>query len=141
MKKKPSYTLFNHTADLGLIVKGESCEGLFKNAGLALMDLMILNKSHGPGVKMDVSINGSDLPDLMVKWLSELLYLFEGERLVINEIGINSISSRNIRADLKTEKFDLKCHEVLREIKAVTYHQIDVRAEKGIWRARVIFDL
>jgi SHS2 domain-containing protein len=90
---------------------------------------------------MDVSINGSDLPDLMVKWLSELLYLFEGERLVINEIGINSMSSRNICADLKTVKFDLKCHEVLREIKAVTYHQIEVGEEKGIWRARVIFDL
>jgi SHS2 domain-containing protein len=141
MKKNPSYALFSHTADLGLMVKGNSCEELFKNAGFALMDLMILNKSHDSGVKIAISINGNDLPDLMVNWLSELLYLFEGERLVITEIFVNSISDNNISSTIETVEFDSRYHEVLREIKAVTYHQIDVREEMGLWTARVIFDL
>jgi SHS2 domain-containing protein len=141
MGKDPLYTLFNHTADLGLMVKADSCEYLFKNAGLALMDLIILNKSHEPGVKTNISVNGTDLPDLMVKWLSELLYLFEGERLIITDIRVNSLSLNNINSTVDIVKFDSGFHEVLREIKAVTYHQIEVKEEMGLWTARVIFDL
>jgi SHS2 domain-containing protein len=141
MKRIPLYSLLSHTADLGIIVKGNSCEELFRNAGLSLMDLMILYKSPGSGVKTTISINGNDLPDLMVKWLSELLYLFEGERLVTTEIHVNSISPNNISSAIETVELDSRHHEVLREIKAVTYHQIAVIEEKGIWQARVIFDL
>lgn len=141
MKKGPSYSLFNHTADLGLMVRANSCEELFKNAGLAIMDLMILNKLHKPGVKRDISINGNDLPDLMVKWLSELLYLFEGERLITTGININSLCPSNINSTIDIVEFDNRHHEVLREIKAVTYHQIEVIDKGGLWIARVIFDL
>jgi SHS2 domain-containing protein len=141
MGKIPLYSLLSHTADLGIIVKGNSCEELFRNAGLALMDLMILNKSHDPGVKTAISVNGNDLPDLMVKWLSEILYLFEGERLVVTEIGVNSISLNSINSTIDIVEFDIRHHEVLREIKAITYHQIAVMEEKGFWTARVIFDL
>jgi SHS2 domain-containing protein len=141
MKKEPSYALFNHTADLGLIVTGNSCEDLFRNAGLALMELMVINKPNYPGKKTVISINGNDFPDLMVKWLSELLYLFEGERQVITEIDINRLSPNNINSTVDIVEFDSRHHEVLREIKAVTYHQIEVMEERGLWTARVIFDL
>lgn len=141
MKRDFSYTLLSHTADLGMIVKGDSCEGLFRNAGMALTDIMILNKALKTGEKKEISIKGNDLPDLMVKWLSEILYLFEGERLITTEIEVNQLSSSSISSTLITCGFDNRYHEVLREIKAVTYHQVDVREDSGIWTARVIFDL
>jgi SHS2 domain-containing protein len=141
MKKELPYTLFSHTADLGLIVRGKSCEELYRNAGLALMDLMILKKTHYPGVKKDIAVVGNDFPDLMVNWLSELLYLFEGERYVTTEIYVNSINANNINSTIEIVEFDIRHHEVLREIKAVTYHQIEVRAEMGFWTTKVIYDL
>jgi SHS2 domain-containing protein len=141
MKRDFSYTLLSHTADLGMIVKGDSCEGLFRNAGMALMDIMIRNKANAPGKKRDISIHGNDLPDLMVKWLSEILYLFEGEHLITAEIAVNQVSQSIINATLITVDFDSQYHEVLREIKAVTYHQVEVRDDEGVWSARVIFDL
>ncbi|MBN1906226.1 MAG: archease [Deltaproteobacteria bacterium] len=141
MERDFSYTLLSHTADLGMIVKGDSCEGLFRNAGMALTDIMILSKGPMPGVKKEISIKGNDLPDLMVKWLSEILYLFEGEHLITTEIVVNQLSRSSISSTLITGDFDSRYHEVLREIKAVTYHQVDVREDSGIWTARIIFDL
>ena len=88
-----------------------------------------------------ISISGSDPADLMVRWLTEILYLFEGENLVVTDINIDSLSSSGLKATLTTSPFDPKFHEIIREIKAVTYHQIAVTDENGIWTARVIFDL
>ncbi|NLD39275.1 MAG: archease [Desulfatiglans sp.] len=141
MKRDFPYTLLSHTADLGMRVKGDSCEGLFRNAGMALTDIMILNKAPEPGEKKDISIKGNDLPDLMVKWLSEILYLFEGEDLITTEIAVNQMSESSINSTLITVGFDARYHEVLREIKAITYHQVEVREDEGLWTARVIFDL
>jgi SHS2 domain-containing protein len=141
MKKDFHYKLLDHTADLGMIVKGDSCEGLFRNAGMALIDIMILNKAPESGEKKEISINGNDLPDLMVKWLSELLYLFEVEHLITTEIEVNQLSPSHLSVSLMTVGFDSRYHEVLREIKAVTYHQVEVREDGSLWTARVIFDL
>ena len=139
--KTTFYSLFSHTADLGMSVTGHSCENLFKNAGLALLELLVDNKSPRIDQKLDISIDGNDLPDLMVKWLSEILYLFEGENLIVTEILINSINCNNIISTLSVMEFDSQCIEILREIKAVTYHQIEVEEKNGLWTARVIFDL
>ncbi len=141
MKGDFSYTLLNHTADLGMTVKSDSCEGLYRNAGMALMDIMILNRSHEHGVKRDILVNGNDLPDLMVKWLSEILYLFEGEHLITTGISVNRLGCNSINSSLNTVAFNSRYHEVLREIKAVTYHKVEVREDSGLWTARVIFDL
>ncbi|MGD9159588.1 MAG: archease [Desulfobacteraceae bacterium] len=139
--KSTFYSLFNHTADLGMSVKGHSCEDLFRNAGTALLELLVDNKAPETGKKLEVSLDGNDLPDLMVKWLSEILYLFEGESLIVTEISINSLNSSNITSTLSVIEFDGRYHAVLREIKAVTYHQIEVKEKNGLWTARVIFDL
>ena len=139
--KSTFYSLFSHTADLGMTVRGHSCKDLFRNAGIAFLDLLLDNKARETGKKKKISLSGNDLSDLMVKWLSEILYLFEGERLVVTGICINSIKENNISSTLSVMDFDSRFHEVKREIKAVTYHQIEVRRGKSFWTARIIFDL
>ena len=139
--KSTFYSLFSHTADLGMSVNGHSCEELFMNAGLAFSELLVDNKAPKINHKLKISLHGNDLPDLMVRWLSEILYLFEGERVVVTEIFINVINRNNLISTLSVMNFDNRYHEVVREIKAVTYHQIEVKEEDGIWTARIIFDL
>ncbi len=140
-KKSNYYRNLCHTADLGILVKGRSCKQLFKNAGMALLEQLIDNVNPIFENRLDISLHGNDLSDLMVKWLSEILYLFEGEKLIVTGISINLIEQNRIHATLSAMKYNERYHEVLREIKAVTYHQIEVKEEKGLWTARVIFDL
>ena len=135
------YTLLDHTADLGMRTWGADLKKLFENAGLALMDLMISGVSPKRALPKKISVTGDDLADLMVRWLGEILYLLVGETRVVTSIHIVDIQPSFLEADLKTVPFHPEIHEILNEIKAVTYHQIEVTEKENRWEARVIFDL
>jgi len=137
----PEYIILDHTADLGVKIKGTSLIDLFENAGRTLLHLMFRIRLTEQADFTKISISGNDLADLMVRWLTEILYLFAGENLVVTGINIDSLSPAVLKATLRTSPFDPKSHKIIREIKAVTYHQIAVTDENGIWTARVIFDI
>ena len=141
MTTTPDYSLINHTADLGIKICGTDLKNLFENAGRALMHVMVRGKTLRETHSMKISQSGEDLADLMVRWLGEILYLFEGENLVVTLIHINSICASHLEATLETVPFDPSIHEILNEIKAVTYHQIEVANKGNWWEARVIFDI
>jgi SHS2 domain-containing protein len=67
----------------------------------------------------------------MVRWRGELLYLFAGEKLIANTIEISTHSATKLEATLFMADLKPEQHRKLREIKAVTYHQISVEREDG----------
>ena len=136
-----TYQVIDHTADLGIIVKGPDIKSLFILAAQAMTDLMVKGDISEKTAIRDVLVEGEDFPDLMVRWLGEILYLFEGENLILNSTEIKSIGPMGLQATLTLTSFEPKHHEVLREIKAVTYHQIAVDKANDGWEARVIFDI
>jgi SHS2 domain-containing protein len=77
----------------------------------------------------------------MVRWLGEILYLFEGEHELVTGVEITSVSHSRLDATLETVFFDTNLHEILCEIKAVTFHQIEVVQKDDQWETRIIFDL
>ena len=135
------YQIIDHTADLGIIVKGPDVKQLFILAAQAMTDIMVKGDISEKTVTRDVLVEGEDFPDLMVRWLGEILYLFEGENLIVNSMEIKSISPIQLKSTLTLTSFEPERHQVLREIKAVTYHQISVNKSDDGWEARVIFDI
>lgn len=139
--KKPEFIVLDHTADLGIMVRGNDITDLFEQTALAMMQIMI---SSGPAEKsnsLKLSLKGEDLAELMVHWLGEILYLFHGEKKVVIHIRIDSISPSNLDATLETVSFSSDLHEILCEIKAVTFHQIQVEEKNSCWEAKIIFDV
>lgn len=141
MTEPPFYTLIDHTADLGMCVRGISLKKLFENAGNALFEQLVRIKQPSKEKTLTVSVSATDLSDLMVKWLSEILYLFNGEDLVIEDIKVEFIRKKFINSTLTVTEFNNEKHDLIREIKAVTYHQIEVNKKNNLWIAKVIFDL
>ncbi len=140
--KEKTFEILDHTADLGIRVSGENLENLFQNAAHAMMRIILDKGPQQPGSITELSVKGADLPDLMVRWLGEILYLFEGENRVVTRTKICHITSDHLDARIETIPYASNRHEILTEIKAVTYHQIDViRSKTGVWNARIIFDL
>ena len=139
--KHPSYEIIDHTADLGIIIKGGNIKELFVNAANAMTDLMVKADIREKEAKRKLIVEGEDLPDLMVRWLSEILYLFNGEHILVRAIEIGSISSTRLQSTLRVVSLNKGHHEILREIKAVTYHQIAVTKTPDGWEAQVIFDI
>ena len=136
-----NYSLLDHTADLGIRTWGVDLKKLFENAGMALMDLLIHGVSPKRALSKKMSLTGDDLADLMVRWLGEILYLLDCEMRVVTSIRIVDIRPSFLEAVLKAVPFDPAFHEILNEIKAVTYHQIEVAQKANRWEARIIFDL
>jgi SHS2 domain-containing protein len=63
------------------------------------------------------------------------------ENLLFKGFKVESIGEDGLRAVVKGEPFQEQTHVIKTEVKAVTYHQIEVRQENGGWRAQIIFDL
>jgi len=135
------FTFLDHTADLGITVTGSDLRDLFERAAHSMMQIMIEERPAGKTSSLQLSVNGEDYADLMVRWLGEILYLFQGEGKVVTCTEISSITQSHINSTLQTVPFNPKQHEVLAEIKAVTYHRIEVVCENGRWKAIIIFDL
>ena len=73
--------------------------------------------------------------------MSELLYLHDVESLLLKGFEIDSVGEDGLKAVVKGEPFQEGVHVIKTEVKAVTYHQIEVRRQNRGWRARVILDL
>ncbi len=135
------YTLLDHTADLRIRVSGTDPADLFKNAGLALFDLITKPDRLRPSEVIELAVTGDDPADLMVNYLRELLYLWAGNEKLVKMIDIADISDTAISARVSTDRYQPEHHEILHEIKAVTYHQIEVVRTAGGWQAKVVFDV
>jgi len=138
---KPYFTLLDHTADLGIRVCGRDLRTLFEVAAKSMIYVMIKGKPAKSTKIFNLSVEGYDLPDLMVRWLGEILYLFEGEHKLVTGVDVNAVSHSRVDATLETVSFNANLHEILCEIKAVTFHQIEVVKKDNRWEARIIFDL
>ena len=136
-----NYQVIDHTADLGILVKAPDVKDLFVDAAYAMTDLMVKRDISKKGTERELLVEGEDFPDLMVRWLSEILYLFDGEHILVSAIEISSISPIRLQSTLTVVPLKRGHHEILREIKAVTYHQISVKRVHDGWEARIIFDV
>ena len=135
------FEILDHTADIGVIVYGEDLKTLFENAGKAFFHVITdLRKVRGRTERW-IEIGGEALDRLMVDWLSELLYLHDVESLLFKRFKIESVGEEGLRAVVKGERFQEGVHVIKTEVKAVTYHRIEVRQKDGHWRAQIIFDL
>jgi SHS2 domain-containing protein len=135
------YEPLSHTGDLGMLVYGRDVPELFAHAAWAMFDLMSDATLIQPRLTMTIHLEGSDFEDLLVRWLSELLYLYDTQRFLYCTATFSTLEPTRLAATVQGEPFDATRHPIDTEIKAVTYHQIAVKQADGAWHAQVIFDL
>ena len=142
MAERPDYKEIEHTADVGLELEAPDLKAAFELAAASMFDLMCDLDSVGDGVCRTVHIRArdADLENMMVRWLTELLYVFESERLLLSGFDVRKLTSDAIEADVAGERYDPARHAFKSELKAATYHDIAVNQTEGVWFVRVIFD-
>ena len=77
----------------------------------------------------------------MVKWLEEILYLFEMQKLVSIDFRMQKVTEKELEASIATVKFSPEIHKQKYQIKAVTYHNLTITETEGIFNATIIFDI
>jgi len=137
----PRYETFDHTADLGILVFGQTYEEVFANAAFALFDLLTDLDNVRESLSYRLHVEAHDQEELLVRWLSELLFLCESQGYLFKNFLFTQLSQTSLQAVARGESFDPLRHQFKTEIKAVTYHQVAIKEKDGKWEARVIFDI
>ncbi|MFQ5770116.1 MAG: archease [bacterium] len=137
----PKFRYIDHTADVGLKIYGANLAELFSNAALGLFEIIANLDKVYPYSERLINVEATDRAALLVRWLSELNYLFFTEGEIYKEFEIVNISNTKITSRIKGEKIDEARHEIYTEVKAVTYHDLYIKQIAQGWEAQVIFDL
>lgn len=136
----PAFTLFDHTADVGLVAYGEDLASVFAHAGQALFSVMVDLEGVAETLCREVVVDAADREALLVEWLNELLFLVDAERLVFRRFAVADLTGTHLRAFAYGEPIDPARHRFKTAVKAATYHMLDV-ADGPPYRAQVILDL
>ena len=139
--KKYSCEIIEHTADIGIRVKSATLEGLFKRAGLAIVEISTQkqNSQYPRKHKIAIKQSADNLEELFINWLNELLSLSAVEALIFEDIEINHVNEHLV--DAVVIGSDIRNYKINTEIKAATYHQLKVEKSGCIWQAKLIFDV
>lgn len=136
------FEILDHPADIGIKVKGKTLEKMFINAALGTTYLIVETKgTEYIQIKKVVNIACTNLTELFIKWLDEVIYLFDSEGFIIRIVKVETSRDTSLHAVIKGEKFDINKHKVKLYLKAVTYHQFEVKQSKEGWEATVYFDV
>ena len=125
-ERKLEYQTLEHKADTGIMVTAPSLERLYIDSALALTDLMVKLDSVKDSEKRCVRVEAETRDSLMVRWLTEILFLFEKERFLSHRIVFTRFDGKSIEATLWGDRYDPIRHGHVSEIKAVTYHQLEL---------------
>jgi len=122
---------------------GSTLEESFENAGLAMFEVMTDTSQVKPDIKKEFSIESEDLVSLLYDFLEELLFLHDVDFMLFSKFKVNIRPSKegySLKGEVMGEEINHDVHERRDEVKAVTFHQMEVKEEKG-YKVRVILDL
>ena len=135
-----NYEYFDVTADIGFKAYGESLNEAFENAGLAIFNIISDTSNVEPKKEISFKIRSEDEISLLYDFLEELLFYHEIEFMLFSEFHVGIDDMLQLRATIKGEAIDWNRHERKTEIKAITYHKMDVR-KTDIFEVQAIVDL
>jgi SHS2 domain-containing protein len=136
-----SYTLIDHTADIGIHVTGKNLKELYSEAATAMFDQITdLYKLKGAH-KKQISITGLDRHDLLINWLRELLSFWTIDDLLVKHVEIIDLDETRIKANVVYDSYAPGTYDINKDIKAVTYYGVSVDQTAVGWEATIIFDV
>jgi SHS2 domain-containing protein len=131
------YEEIEHTADVGIRAHGKTLDELFAAVAEGMFSLIADPSKVMPVGEMEVTADAAGVPQLLVNFLQELLFLHETQRVLLKEFQVH-IEGTRLHARVRGETIDKRRHELKLAIKAVTYHRLKVDPKAGV--AEVIFD-
>ncbi len=143
--EKPGYEFLPHTTDAYIEARGTTLEQALEYAAAALFDTMCDIKSVSPKFTEEIDISSNDEVRLLYDWLESLLLKFELKGQVYSKFEVAPIKQSaeilQAKARISGEKFDPKRHGAKVEVKAVTYHKMEIVREDSGTTLRFILDL
>ena len=137
MSSQPHFSEVEHTADWSIRVGGATLPELFVNAATGMYSLVADLPSVKPAVTRAIEVKGVDAEALLVNWLNELIYHTEMDGEVFCEFHIESFEPTHLRATVRAGRgIELK-----KQIKAVTFHNLQIVLTGDGYEVTLVFDV
>ncbi|HWP81605.1 MAG TPA: archease [Bacteroidota bacterium] len=121
-----NFKILEHPADVGFEAYGKTLEEAFENAATALVSLITDPKTIREREGRQIELQAGDYEQLLVRWLSEILYLYDGSRFLTGRANVEVLSRTFLKAKVYGEQCDTNRHPLRLDVKAVTYHQLAI---------------
>jgi SHS2 domain-containing protein len=131
----------DHPSDIGIEADGATCAQAFCRAAAALISLILDPSTVQSSVSRTITLHATDAEQLLVRWLSEILYLYDGQGFAPGDFQITVCTPTLLEATVAGEAFDAEKHTTRGDVKAITYHQTAVWRDGGTWHVRAYVDL
>ncbi len=140
-----SFELFDHTADIGIRARAATLPELVIVAGDGLYavigDLVPLPTAVGEPRDLKIELHHADSAVLLRDYLDELLVLFDRDHRIVTVANVCTFGEGRLVAVLETVLVDHQRSVYQHEVKAITYHELDIRPIPGGFEVSVIVDI
>lgn len=130
------YREVEHTADWELQAWAPDLVGLLEQAARGMYQLEGTRLMPEPRVTRRFELLIQDPESILVDFLAELLFLTESEGLGFDQFDLKIVGDK-----LQAELNGAPLASLAKEIKAVTYHNLNLRQSEGGLEANVVFDV
>lgn len=139
------FDILDHPADMGFRAWAPTVEELFETAAVAvssiLVDLDVIEES----TTVDIEVEAEDEDLLLYNWLSEILFLFDAEGVLLKRFDISGFltSSGKIKLTAKAsgQQYSSERHQIKTYVKAITLHQLKILRKPEKIEAQVYIDI
>ena len=139
-----NYKQIDHTADIAFKVSGESLEELFTAAAEAWRNSVVEETQYYKRESKAIEIKSSLQEQLLVGFLNELNYYLFTRKWLFNLVQKMKIKNENDAWVLtgEIEGMTLSAEiEIKREIKAITFHQMNIEKIGNQYSTLLVFDI
>jgi SHS2 domain-containing protein len=141
MDTSKRYRITPHHSELAVKVFGSSQNELFANSAWALFDVITDTEKIELKERLPLEVEGTDRDDLLVNWVRELLYFYQGSGYLLRDFRMLELGDKVLKAEVSGEKIDPDRHEIKREIVAVAYDKSRMAKTGEQWIAQLIFEV
>jgi SHS2 domain-containing protein len=138
------FRYLDHMTDAIVEAYGCSLDEAFENSAKGLVNTMIDLKQISPDQEYEIVAKGYDAKSLLYDWLEKVMLGLLIDNIALSDFKVK-ISERNsnyyLKGIAKGEILDLKKHHYKVEIKAVTYHEMEIKQTENIITTRFLLDL
>ena len=135
------FEVLEHPADIGFRAFGGTLPELFAQSALAMLSIAADPAAALPREEYPLTVESGDRESLLVDWLNEVLYWFDGKLIAFRDFRVTRFRDNAIEAVGMGEPRDPVRHRARLIVKAATYHQLKIERRGGLWVAEVYLDI
>ena len=135
------YEQIPHTADIAIRVYGKDLKELFINAAFGMFDIIADLEGLKSSVSIEVNLKAPSKEELLVSWLDELLYNFYTKGIIFFEFDASFLNEEQLMVKAYGRHIGENRNRLKTEIKAATYHDLNIRQSGEGYSVDIVFDV